>query len=97
MASVEIARLAREDLRELINTRSLPADTEERIWRSLLTLEGFPHSGKPLTGAWSDYRALIGPWGWVIAIYAYVESDDRVVVVTFQDARSATSVTASGD
>jgi len=50
VASVEIARLAREDLHELINTRSLPADTEERIWRSLL-----------------------------------------------QDARSATSVTASGD
>jgi hypothetical protein len=97
MASVEIARLAREDLGELINTRSLPADTEERVWRSLLSLERFPRSGKPLTGAWGDYRALIGPWGWVIAIYAYVEHDDRVVVVAFQDARSATSATASGD
>jgi hypothetical protein len=60
-------------------------------------LERFPRSGKPLTGAWSDYRALIGPWGWVIAIYAYVEREDRVVVVAFQDARSATLATASGD
>jgi hypothetical protein len=96
MASIEIARLAREDLAELIVTRSLPAGTEERVWRSLLTLEQFPRSGRSLAGAWRDCRALIGPWGWVIAIYVYVESDDRVVVVAFQDARSSSSVTTSG-
>ena len=67
MASVEIARLARADLGELIETRSLPADTEERIWRSLLTLQQFPRCGRSLAGAWSNYRALIGPWGWMIA------------------------------
>jgi hypothetical protein len=63
VASVEIARLAREDLVELIATRSLPSDTEERVWRSLLTLEQFPRSGRSLAGTWSSYRALIGPWG----------------------------------
>jgi hypothetical protein len=83
VASVEIARLARADLVELIATRSLPADTEERVWRSLLTLEQFPRSGRPLGGIWSNYRAMVGPWGWVIAIYVYIESDNRVVVVTF--------------
>lgn len=96
MASVEIARLAREDLAELIATRSLPADTEQRIWRSLLTLEQFPRSGRPLTGAWSDYRAMVGPWGWVIVVYVYVERDDRVAVVAFQDARSADSLSGPG-
>jgi plasmid stabilization system protein ParE len=97
MASVEIARLAREDLAGLIATRSLPADTEERIWRSLLTLEQFPRSGRPLAGIWSDYRALVGPWDWVIAVYTYVERDDRVVVVAFQDARSGGSAMSAGD
>lgn len=96
MARVEIARLARADLGELIATRGLPANTEERVWRSLLTLERFPRSGRPLAGAWSDYRALIGPWGWVIAVYTYAEQDDRVVVVAFQDARSSGSVTSGG-
>jgi hypothetical protein len=97
MASVEIARLARADLGELIATRSLPANTEERVWRSLFTLEQFPLSGRSLAGAWSNYLALIGPWGWVIAIYVYVEREDRVVVVAFQDARSSSSVMTGGE
>lgn len=96
MASVEIARVAREDLVELIDTRSLPADTEERVWRSLLTLEQFPRSGRTLTGNWRNCRALVGPWGWLIAVYTYIEREDRVVVVSLQDARAGNSAISSG-
>jgi hypothetical protein len=42
MATIEITRLAREELRGLIETRQLPIDTRERVSRTLLTLEEFP-------------------------------------------------------
>jgi hypothetical protein len=45
MARIEIARLARDDLVELIATRNLPADTEKRVWHSLRAIETFPLSG----------------------------------------------------
>lgn len=50
MVSIEITRLAREDLRELIETRHLPDDARERVSRSLLTLREFPRAGKKLSG-----------------------------------------------
>src|SRR3954466_5512562 len=69
MATIEVTRLAREELRELIETRHLPVDTRERVSRSLLTLEKFPRAGNQLSGIWRDCRALIGPWGWLIVVY----------------------------
>lgn len=97
MATVEVARLAEETLDELIETRKLPSGTRERVGRSLATLEQFPHAGRALPGAWKGYRALVGPWGWLIAVYAFEEARDRVTVVAFHDARTATSASAAGD
>jgi len=94
MATIEVTRLARDELRELIQTRQLPADTRERVSRTLLTLEEFPRAGKQLSGAWRDCRALIGPWGWLIAIYMYIEAEDRVVVIAFHDARTSDAAIA---
>jgi plasmid stabilization system protein ParE len=94
MPAIEVTRLAREDLRELIETRSLPADTRDRLSRSLLTLEEFPRAGKQLSGVWRDCRALIGPWGWLIVVYLHIEPEDRVVVIAFQDARTSEAATA---
>jgi len=94
MVSLEITRLAREDLRELIETRHLPDDARERVSRSLLTLREFPRAGKKLSGVWRDCRALIGPWGWLIVVYMHFEPEDRVVVIAFQDARTSSAATA---
>jgi plasmid stabilization system protein ParE len=93
MATVEIARVAERDLEELIATRELPDGARERVGRSLLTLEQFPRGGRSLSGRWRGLRALVGPWGWLIAIYAYEEAHDRVTVVAFQDGRSAGAAT----
>jgi plasmid stabilization system protein ParE len=94
MPAIEVTRLAREDLSELIATRSLPADTRDRISRSLLTLEEFPRAGKQLSGVWRDCRALIGPWGWLIVVYTYSEAEDRIVVIAFHDARTSEAAMA---
>jgi hypothetical protein len=91
MPTIEVTRLARDELRELIETRRLPADTPERVSRSLITLEEFPRAGKQLSGVWRDCRALIGPWGWLIVVYTYIEAEDRVVVIAFHDARTSES------
>lgn len=89
MPAIEVTRLARDELRKLIETRQLPADTRRRVSRSLLTLEEFPRAGKQLSGSWRDCRAVVGPWGWLIVVYVYVEAEDRVVVVAFHDARTS--------
>lgn len=94
MATVEIARVAERDLEELISSRSLPPGARERVGRSLLTLEQFPRGGRSLSGRWRGLRALTGPWGWLIAIYAYEEARDRVTVVAFHDARTAGAAAA---
>jgi ParE toxin of type II toxin-antitoxin system, parDE len=94
MATIEVTRLARDELRELIETRQLPPDTRERVSRTLLALEEFPRVGKQLSGVWRDCRAVIGPWGWLIIVYMYIEAEDRVVIVAFHDARTSEAATA---
>jgi hypothetical protein len=88
---VELSEIAVEDLDRIIRTHSLPADTKERLRRSLRHLERFPLLGAALGGRWSGLRFLLGPWRWMLVVYVYSESDDRVVVVTVQDGRSSTS------
>ena len=95
MARVELAASAAEDLRTLIQTHSLPADTTARVARSLRPLERFPLLGPELGGRWKGFRFMLGPWRWMVLVYVALESEDRVVVVTIQDARSSTAVTAS--
>jgi hypothetical protein len=95
VARVELAVAAVEDLDSLIRTHSLPADTRARVGRSLRPLAEFPNIGPALTGRRDGYRFILGPWRWLILVYVFIEAEDRVVVVTIQDARSSSAVTAS--
>ena len=95
MARVELAFAAVEDLETLIRTHSLPADTRARVARSLGSLVEFPKLGPALTGRWDGYRFMLGPWRWLILVYVFIEEEDRVVVVTIQDGRSSSAVTAT--
>ena len=95
MASVELARVAVEDLDALIRTHSLPADTRARVARSLRSLQRFPLMGPALSGRWEGFRVSLGPWRWMLLVYVVLEEQDRVVVVSVQDARSSTSATTT--
>ena len=85
--------MAADDLRRLILTHSLPADTLARVRTSLAPLRTFPLLGPALHGRWEGFRFVVGPWRWLILVYRHFHGDDRVVVVTIQDARSSTAVT----
>lgn len=73
---------------------TLPEDTPHRVGRSLAALERLPLLGPPLAGRWEGMRFLLGPWRWMLLVYTYDEADDRVVVLTIQDARSSRAPTA---
>jgi len=95
MATVELAATAVADLDTLVRTHSLPADTRARVRRSIAPLAQFPRLGPELAGRWGDLRFLLGPWRWMVLVYVFIESEDRVLVVTVQDARTSTAATAS--
>jgi len=78
----------------LIRILSLPADTRDRVKRSLRPLARFPRLGPELTGRWTGFRFVLGPWRWLIIVYVFEENEDRVVVVSMQDARNARAATA---
>lgn len=94
MAETRATVEAVEDLGRLIVTHSLPADTSARVRRSLRSLERFPRSGRELGEPWRPVRVLIGPWPWLLMLYSYDETDEVVLVLGFQDARSYRAVTA---
>jgi hypothetical protein len=96
VAHVELAAAAVEDLDSLIRTQSLPPDARSRVARSLRGLERFPLMGPVLGGRWEGFRFVLGPWRWLIIVYVCIEPEDRVVVVTVQDARSSTAATTRG-
>jgi hypothetical protein len=95
VAQVAFSAAAAEDHERLILTHSLPADTRERVKRTLRPLERFPLMGAELGGRWQDLRFVLGPWRWMVIIYGYAEDEDRVVVVTIHDGRSSTASTGS--
>ncbi len=86
MARIEFALAAVEDLDGLIRTHSLPADTRAQVVRSLRALERFPRIGPALDGRWKGFRFMLGPWRWMLVVYVFLEPENRVVVVTIQDA-----------
>lgn len=94
MAQVIVTPRAQRDVDEAIATLNLPEDAWARIARSLRTLETFPLAGTELGGNWAPVRFVLGPWPWMILLYRYEESSDRVYVVAMHDGRSATSATA---
>jgi hypothetical protein len=51
--------------------------------------------GPELGGRWHGFRFLLGPWRWLLLIYVVLEREDRVVVVTIQDARSSSAATGA--
>jgi hypothetical protein len=94
VAEVRLSAVAVEDLDRLILTHSLPPGTRERVGRSLRTLERFPLLGRELQGRWSPFRFVLGPWRWLLVVYAYDEQRDLMLVVTLQDARSSSAATS---
>lgn len=95
MARVELARAAVEDIERLVVMLSPPPDTRARVARSLRALERFPMLGVALPGRWDRLRCLVGPWRWMLLVYEYLEEEDRVVVVTVQDARTSSAARGS--
>ena len=89
MAKVAVAPTAVEDLDLIIATRTLPPNTRSRVRASLEPLADFPLLGVALTGRWAGFRFLLGPWSWMLLVYAFDEERDQVTVVTVQDARMA--------
>jgi plasmid stabilization system protein ParE len=94
VAQVFVTPQARRDVDEAISALKLPEDTWARLARSLRTLETFPLAGAELGGSWAPVRFVLGPWPWMILLYSYEESSDRIHVVAMHDGRSATSATA---
>jgi len=95
VAEVEFARVAIEDLRRLTAALNLPSDTPSRVRASIAALARLPRLGPQLPGRWSGFRFVVGPWRWMLLVYVHLEEEDRVVIVTVQDARSSTAVTGA--
>lgn len=95
MAQIIVTPQARRDVDEAVSVLGLPDDTWTRVARSLRILETFPLAGVELIGRWASTRFVLGPWSWMILLYRYKESSDRVYVVAMHDGRSAASATAS--
>jgi hypothetical protein len=95
VATVVVTATAERNLRELIESRSLPASTEQRVRSSMEPLRRFPLLGPPLSGRWTGFRYLLGPWRWLLVVYRYDDGLDRVEIITIQDAREARSPTNS--
>jgi plasmid stabilization system protein ParE len=95
LAGVALSAIAVEDLDRLILTHSLPGDTRERVRHSLRDLQRFPRMGTELSGSWSPFRFVLGPWRWLLIVYTYDEAHDLVVVATIQDARSSSAATSA--
>lgn len=95
MAQIIITPRAERDVDEAVAALSLPADTWRRVARSLRVLETFPLAGAELRGRWVPTRFVLGPWSWMVLLYRYEESSDRIFIVAMHDARSASSATSS--
>jgi plasmid stabilization system protein ParE len=95
VARVIVSPRALTDLERLVAGLGLAAAAMARVQRSLRMLEQFPNAGRALTGRWGGMRFIIGPWPWMILVYAYDADDDAVFVVAVQDGRSSSSATGS--
>jgi plasmid stabilization system protein ParE len=96
MPQVIITPQAKRDVDEAISSLGLPGDTWGRIVRSLRVLETFPLAGPELRGRWVPTRFVLGPWSWMLLLYRYDETSDRVFVLAVHDARSAAAPRSTG-
>jgi plasmid stabilization system protein ParE len=89
MTRLVVTPAAAEDLDRLIFTHSLPANTLERVKRSMRPLADFPLLGQALGGRWEGFRFILGPWRWMLIVYVFDPEAGQVSIVTIQDGRSA--------
>jgi hypothetical protein len=94
VAKVVIAPAAAADLDALIGELNLPHEMRSRVRMRLRQLAEFPESGEALSGRWQGFRYILGPWSWMLILFAYDGDADQVAVVTIQDARWAQSATS---
>jgi plasmid stabilization system protein ParE len=94
VATVVLAEPAVANLDHLILARSRPAATRARVRASLEPLASFPLIGSKLEGRWDGFRFILGPWPWMLLVYAYDETKDEVGVATIADSRSARAATS---
>jgi plasmid stabilization system protein ParE len=81
-------------LDRLIKTHSLPADTRERLRRSIKPLESFPYLGRDLDGeGFAGLQFVLGPWRWMVVVYEYDVSTNTIGVLSVQDAHSSSAAT----
>jgi plasmid stabilization system protein ParE len=95
VARVLVAPAASDDLARMIATHSLPADTPARVRRSIEPLGQFPLLGAPLAERWCDYRFILGPWRWMLIVYAYDPGTEIVAILTVQDGRTSAAATTA--
>lgn len=95
MARVVVTADAARDIRDLVRTHQLPADTKERIKRSFPALAVFPELGAPLGRSLVPGRFILGPWRWMIVVYDFDRTRDTVVILNVVDGRTSTSPTAN--
>lgn len=93
MPRLEWSHEALHGLDRLVPTHGLPVDTRARVEESARSLARFPRLGPEIRKLepGSELRFVIGPWPWLVIVYLYVGSDDRVVVVAFEDGRAASA------
>jgi plasmid stabilization system protein ParE len=94
MARVVVVPAAAEDLARLVVTHSLPADTNERVKRSLRPLADFPLLGAQLDGRWHEFRFILGPWRWMVILYTFDQDQNVVTVAAIQDGRGFRAATS---
>jgi plasmid stabilization system protein ParE len=97
MARLEWSERARTQVEQLVLSHSLLSDTGARIEASAQPLARFPRFGPEIKGVaeGGELRFLIGPWPWLVIVYLYLASEERVVIVSVEDGRGA-SATISG-
>lgn len=96
MTRVLVSPAAAADLGHIVRTHSLPTDTRMRIRRAIEPLARFPLLGAPLEGRWHGYRFILGPWRWMLIVYAYDRDTDTIAIATIQDGRTSDAATAAG-
>jgi ParE toxin of type II toxin-antitoxin system, parDE len=94
VATLVIAPAAAGDLDLLIRELELPPNARARVRTRLSRLADFPESGEELTGRWRGFRYTLGPWRWMLIVFAYDKDADQVNIVTIQDSRAAQSATS---
>ena len=91
MARVVVAQPARDDLEALIRSGGLPDSARDRVRLALGRLTLLPLLGPALRGRWSGFRFILGPWPWMLVIYACDPSTELVIVVAVEDSRTGRS------